>query len=177
VTLPNLISLARLLMTPTIVWLIIDGRFVLAFVIFVLAGVGDAVDGFIARTFDMRTQLGAYLDPIADKALLVSIYVSLAIAGELPGWLAVLVVSRDLLIVGAVILSWGVGRPIEIHPRLISKANTFAQIVLAAGVLADLAFPAVLTGFRDAMVIIVAVLTVASTVNYLLDWARHVARP
>ena len=81
------------------------------------------------------TELGAYLDPIADKALLVSIYVTLGFAGHLPAWLVIAVVSRDILIVGAVLLSWMLSRPMSLHPILISKANTFSQIVLAGLVL------------------------------------------
>src|SRR5208283_4357319 len=88
--LPNLITLARLLMTPLAVSMIISQRFVAAFVIFVLAGISDGVDGFIAKRFDLRTELGSYLDPLADKALLVSIYVALAVVGVLPAWIAIL---------------------------------------------------------------------------------------
>src|SRR5262249_30676988 len=83
-------------------------------------------------------ELGAYLDPIADKTLLVSIYVTLGLAGHLPVWLVIAVVSRDILIVGAVVLSWMLSRPLTMHPLLISKVNTFAQIVLAGLVLAEL---------------------------------------
>ena len=99
---PNLITLARMLMTPLAISMIVSQRFLEAFLIFVLAGVSDAVDGFIARHFNLRTELGAYLDPLADKALLISIYISLAIYGELPAWLAIMVVSRDVMILMAV---------------------------------------------------------------------------
>ena len=96
----------------------------------------------------MRSELGAYLDPIADKALLVSIYVTFAIPAQLPVWLAILVVSRDLLIIGGVVLSWMLDQPIEMRPRMISKVNTVFQIVLAAVVLADQAFPRALGWLR-----------------------------
>lgn len=175
-TIPNLITLARLLMVPMIVWAIMVGANAAAFVIFLLAGVGDGVDGFIARHFNQRSTLGAYLDPIADKALLVSIYLSLAFLQEIPPWLTVLVVSRDLLIVGGVILSWMVGTPIEVRPLNISKANTALQIILAALVLADLAFSLGLAPVREVLVIVVAVLTVASMLAYLVDWVRHMGR-
>jgi cardiolipin synthase len=175
VTLPNIITLVRLLMVPMVVWAIISEAHVTAFVIFVLAGLGDAVDGFIARTFDLRSQLGAYLDPIADKALLVSIYLSLAFSQEIPLWLVLLVVSRDLLIVGAVILAWMIATPIEIRPRIVSKVNTLAQIVLAALVLADLAFAMGLGTAREVMIWVVAMLTGASMAAYFIDWVRHMA--
>ena len=108
--------------------------------LFLAAGVSDAVDGFLAKRFGMATALGAYLDPLADKAMLVSIYVALAIVGAIPLWLVILVVSRDIMIVSAVILSWVVDKPVKLKPHLVSKVNTVAQIVLALVVLASLAF-------------------------------------
>ena len=108
--LPNLITLARMLMTPLAILMIVSQRFLPAFLIFILAGVSDAIDGFIAKNFDLRTELGAYLDPLADKALLISIYVSLAIYAGVPAWLAIIVVSRDVMIVVAVLVSWLLGQ-------------------------------------------------------------------
>ena len=91
--LPNLITIFRIFMVPLIVWLIISGQFFIAFLLFVLAGMSDGIDGFIAKRFNQTTELGAYLDPIADKLLLVSIYVSLGFGEILPPWLVILVVS------------------------------------------------------------------------------------
>ena len=173
VTIPNLISIARLLLVPLTIWLIVSDDPVTAFWIFVIAGVSDGVDGFLARQFNMRSDLGAYLDPLADKALLVSIYVTFAVLGDIPVWVTILVVSRDVLIVGAVLLSWVVGQPIEMHPRAVSKANTVAQIVLAGIVLGDLAFPVDLSVFTRTMVVVVGLLTVASMLVYVVDWLRH----
>src|SRR4030095_11156283 len=102
-----------------------------AFVLFLLAGLSDAADGYIAKRYGWRSELGAYLDPIADKALLVSIYVTLGFAGHLPAWLVSAVVSRDILIIGAFLLSWVLSRPVPIQPLLISKVNTLFQILLA----------------------------------------------
>lgn len=174
-TLPNIITLVRLLLVPTIVWAIVEGYFGAAFIIFVVAGISDGVDGFIARRYNLRSRLGAYLDPLADKALLVSIYLSLTFLAEIPLWLALIVVSRDLLIIGGVILAWVLDRPIEVRPLFISKVNTAAQIIFAALVIGDLAFAAGMTSVRDVMAIIVGVLTVASAGAYLVDWARHMA--
>lgn len=174
-TLPNLISIARLLLVPLIVWLILDGQPGWAFVFFFVAGVSDAIDGFIARTFDLRSDLGTYLDPIADKALLVSIYLTLAFVYEVPVWVAILVVSRDILIIGAVVLSWMVGEPMETNPHWISKVNTGLQIAFAAIVLGDLAFDAGLTVTRTVTAYAVGVLTVVSGTVYLVDWVRHMA--
>lgn len=172
-TIPNLITIGRLLLVPMIVWLIVTGQSAAAFVVFILAGVSDAVDGFLARTFDLHSELGSYLDPLADKALLVSIYISLAVLAEVPLWVVILVVSRDLFIVGAVVLSWMLGQPMEMRPLAISKVNTVVQIVLAAVVLGDLALGLDLAALRTILVYLVGVLTVASAAVYLVDWVRH----
>jgi cardiolipin synthase len=170
---PNSITLARILSVPVMVWAISSGEMVFAFALFVLAGLSDAVDGYLAKRLDMRSELGAYLDPIADKALIVSIYVTLGIAGAVPRPLVILVVSRDIMIVGAVILAWLLGKPIAAKPLLISKMNTGAQIAFAGLVLASLGF-----GFRtgvlfEAGIAVVAALTLLSIAAYLRDWVRH----
>src|SRR3990172_5855475 len=140
VTIPNLITLVRQVMVPATVWLLIVGYQSWAFWLFIAAGVGDALDGIIARQFGLVSRLGSFLDPLADKALLVSVYITLAILLHIPAWLAIMVVSRDLLIVAGVLLSWVLEWPVEMRPLPISKVNTLAQIILAAIVLADLAF-------------------------------------
>src|SRR5512145_515092 len=132
--------MGRILLVPVVVWAIAAGHLHIAFLLFMIAAVSDAVDGFLAKRFGMTSELGAYLDPLADKALIVSIYVSLGVTGALPRWLVILVVSRDIMIVGAVMLSWLVGNPVTVKPLLVSKLNTGAQIVLACLVLAALAF-------------------------------------
>ncbi|CAN5203261.1 CDP-alcohol phosphatidyltransferase family protein [soil metagenome] len=172
-TIPNLITIGRLVLVPLTVWLLISGKPLLAFVCFVMAGASDAIDGFLARRLDQRSDLGAYLDPLADKALLVSIYVALAMLNELPVWITILVVSRDLFIVAAVVLSWMIGQPIEVKPLAVSKINTVAQIVLAAFVLGDLALGSGLDVVRMGLIYLVAALTVASAGAYLVDWVQH----
>ena len=172
-TIPNLITIARLLIVPVVIVMILQGRWPAAFVLFVVAGVSDGIDGYIARRFDMRSEFGAYIDPIADKALLVSIYVTLAMVGAIPGWLAIVVVSRDVMIVAAVLLSWVMSRPVEIKPLLVSKLNTGAQIAFAAFALAANAFGAELAGLEDVAMLLVATLTVASAGAYLGGWLRH----
>jgi cardiolipin synthase (CMP-forming) len=172
-SIPNLITLARILLVPVVVWAIASGEMLIAFMLFLAAGVSDAVDGFLAKRFGMTSELGAFLDPLADKVLIVSIYVSLGITSAIPGWLVILVVSRDLMIVGAVILSWLVDRPVEMKPLTVSKLNTLAQILFAGLVLAAL-------GLRfDAGIAlplgmaIVAVLTLLSVGFYVAEWIRH----
>ncbi len=94
------------------------------------------VDGFLAKRFNMTSEIGALLDPLADKALLVSIYVALGVSGAIPRWIVILVVSRDIMIVGAVIVSWLLGKPVAMKPLMVSKLNTVAQVTFAALVLA-----------------------------------------
>ena len=173
--LPNLITIGRILLVPVTVWLIISGAFALAFVAFLLAGISDGVDGYIARRFNQRTELGAYLDPIADKALLVSIYVALGIGDAIPRWLVILVVSRDLMIVGAMVLSWLLGNPMPVKPLMVSKLNTVAQVAFAALVLGSLGFGFTPMPFGDILMAVVAVLTLLSVSFYLVEWTRHMS--
>lgn len=172
-TIPNLITIGRLFLVPFTIWLLISGQPSLAFWAFVLAGVSDGIDGWIARQFNQRSQLGEYLDPVADKALLVSIYIAFAVTGDLPLWLAILIVSRDLLIVGGVMLAWMLDRPVPMRPRAVSKTNTAAQIVLAAVVLASFAFTPDFAHLIAVLIVVVSVLTVASAGVYVVDWVRH----
>jgi cardiolipin synthase (CMP-forming) len=176
VNIPNSITLARIVLVPLVVWLIIDHEMFAAFLLFLLAGLSDAADGFLAKRFGWNTELGAYLDPIADKALLVSIYVTLGFAGHLPVWLVIAVVSRDILIVGAVVLSWMLSRPLRMHPLLISKANTFSQIVLAGLVLAELGLGLGLERLVRLVIWVTGTLTIVSAAAYFLAWVRHMAR-
>jgi cardiolipin synthase len=174
-SLPNLITLARLLLAPLAVSMIISQRFVEAFLIFLAAGVSDAVDGFIAKRFDLRSELGAYLDPLADKALLVSIYVTLAVVGALPPAIAILVVSRDLMILFAVLVSWLMGKPVAINPVWVSKLNTTAQIAFAAYVLGAKAWGLDPPPMQGVAVWIVAALTLASGGVYIKQWLDHMS--
>src|SRR5947207_5152542 len=126
--LPNLISLGRLLLVPLAISLILDGNYWAAFWVFVVAGVSDALDGFIAKRFNRRTRLGALLDPLADKVLLVSVYVTLGVAGQIWAWLVVLVVFRDVMIVGGFLLIQALATlPRPLQPLLVSKLNTGVQ--------------------------------------------------
>lgn len=162
-------------MVPVVVWAIASNTMWFAFVLFLVAGVSDAVDGFLAKRFNMTTELGAYLDPLADKALIVSIYLTLGINGDIPRWLVILVVSRDIMIVGAVIVSWLFGKPVPMKPLMVSKLNTVAQVGFAALVLGALGF-----GFEPApydviLMVSVTVLTLLSVSLYLVEWTRHMS--
>jgi cardiolipin synthase (CMP-forming) len=169
----NLITLARILMVPIAVWSLITGQYVLAFTIFIAAGVSDGVDGFLARRLQIKTELGAYLDPLADKALLVSIYMVLAILELIPVWLAIAVATRDILIVAAVILSRLLEKPVEMKPLMISKANTVAQIAFAGLILGLLALNQRHETLAMFGAIVVAGFTFASGAVYMRDWMVH----
>ena len=171
--LPNLITVARILMVPVIVWAIAQRQMQIAFLLFLAAGVSDAVDGFLAKRLGMASELGAHLDPLADKALIVSIYVAFAITEAVPGWLVILVVSRDILIVGGVMFAWFLDRPMKVKPLLVSKLNTAAQIVFACLVLASLAFRFDVDGLRTVLMWTVAALTLISVGFYVREWWRH----
>jgi cardiolipin synthase len=175
VTIPNLISILRLLLVPAVVLAMLQSYWGWAFAGFVVAGVSDGVDGFVARHFNQRSRLGSYLDPMADKLLLVSVFVVLGIGGQLPLWLVVAVVSRDGLIVCAVLLSSVMGTPVEMKPLMVSKANTAVQILLAGEVLAELAFGFDLGPLRRGLVLLCGLLTVASAAAYLVAWLRHMS--
>lgn len=170
--LPNALSLGRLLAVPVIVWLLLQEAYVGAFVVFVLAGVSDAVDGYLAKQFGMDTEIGRFLDPIADKTLLVSIYITLGYQEILPVWLVILVVSRDLLIVGGALLAYTMSQPMRPTPLFISKINTVLQISLAATVLGDVAFRVGLEALATALIYAVAATTALSGARYLVNWVR-----
>jgi len=169
--LPNLITLARLLSVPLAIWLILDERYGAAFWVFVGAGLSDALDGYIAKRFDRRTRLGAMLDPAADKALLIGVYVTLGLAGQLPGWLVILVVVRDVLIVVCFVLIQTTAAPKRFDPLTISKVNTLVQLSLVGFVLAQgLGIEA--EPVKWLLIAAAAATTVLSGLSYLVRWAR-----
>jgi cardiolipin synthase len=163
-----MITLARLLAVPVTIWLILNNFILTAFWLFVTAGVSDAIDGYLAKRWDQVTEFGKYLDPVADKALLASIYITLGVQGHLESWLVIMVVFRDVMIVGAVILYQTMIRGLEMDPLFISKVNTVAQIVLAALVLGSIGFDVDTRLFSEMMIGIVAVTTLISGLSYVV---------
>jgi cardiolipin synthase (CMP-forming) len=175
-SIPNLITIARILLVPIVVWAIGSGEMLAAFLLFLVAGISDAVDGFIAKRFNMTSEIGAYLDPLADKALIVSIYVALGITEAIPRWLVILVVSRDIMIIGGVMLSWLVGNPVAVKPLLVSKLNTVAQIVFACLVLGALGFNFDARTPEMLLMGLVGVLTLLSIGFYVREWVHHMSQ-
>jgi cardiolipin synthase (CMP-forming) len=162
-------------MVIPLIWLIATDRVHAAFWLLVVAGMSDLLDGYIAKNFNARTELGAYLDPIADKTLLDGIYVALALAGWLPPWLAVLVVGRDVLIVLGVVLIQRRNPVFRAQPLLIGKVNTFAQLSLAACTLAHAGGVIDLGTLVTVLIVAVALTTVLSGAGYAGQAVRVLA--
>ncbi len=167
---PNLITIARIFAVPILVWLVIRGSMSAAFWVFFAAGLSDALDGFIAKRYGFVTKLGSYLDPIADKALLVSAYITLGQAGHVSTWLVILVVFRDVLIIGGTLLFHLLDRPVEMQPLFISKLNTLVQILLVALLLGNLGVGIPDFGILPLLTIFVGLTTVLSGLAYLGQW-------
>jgi cardiolipin synthase len=132
INIPNALTLFRLLLTPLFVILLIRNQLMPALVVFFLAGISDGLDGLIARCFDQRTVIGAYLDPVADKVLLMSSYVCLGVLSIIPAWLAVIVLSRDILIVIGIAMLTLTEKKYRIQPSRISKCTTALQLLTVA---------------------------------------------
>ena len=176
--LPNLITISRLLLTPYIVWLLLIESYFLGFIFFLLSGISDALDGFLAKRFNQKTLLGSYLDPIADKFLIVSAIVLLGYNGYVPIWLIIIIVSRDIAIFGAVIISWMLGTNLRIEPLIISKINTFLQlfyIVMTFAVILNNEFlTELILSIHDVTTYLIAVSTILSWLFYLRVWLINV---
>lgn len=171
--LANLITVLRLLMVPPLMWLIVTDRVWAAFWVFMAAGLSDALDGYIAKTFNQSTDLGAILDPLADKALLDGIYIALALSSHLPIWLALLVVGRDIMIVAGVILIRRRDPVFRVRPLMTGKLNTFTQIVLAAMALAIWADIVDVSHLLQPMIGLVAAMTLISGGSYVVQALRN----
>ena len=172
----NIITVIRLLFTPIIIWLIFSSYYYLGLIFFVLSGLSDALDGFIAKEFNQRTILGSYLDPVADKTLIVSSILALGYMGAIPSWLIILIVSRDLAILGAVIISWLVERSLKIEPIVSSKINTFLQIFYIGLILLSLSSKEEIIYLNIFILptfsILIALSTLTSWFSYLILWLR-----
>lgn len=174
--LPNFLTIIRMLLVPVMVWLIIDGQFRPALAVFGLAALTDALDGWLARQLGLQTAVGAHLDPLADKLLLVTCYAVLGIFKLVPAWLVIAVISRDVLIVGGLMLSWFMNNPLQVRPLLVSKANTLGQILYLVLALAEPAFDSVKPWILEVSAYGVAALTGISGFAYLRTWFDHMGR-
>jgi len=177
VNIPNLLTLLRILLVPVFVILLIQGQFLKAILVFVLAGLTDALDGFLARVLHQKTDLGLYLDPLADKALIVTSFVTLSVMGLIPPWLSVLVISRDFIILLGISVMTLMSIPFEIKPAAVSKVTTALQLltVFVVLVLSYLQGPE-----QDGRVYflfwLTGALTVISGLNYIMRGLRFVSQ-
>jgi cardiolipin synthase len=138
---PNLLTLLRIILVPVIVILLIQGEFFKALVVFVLAGLTDSLDGVMARILHQQTAVGAYLDPIADKALLASSFITLSVLHVIPGWLTVIVISRDFIILLGILVLSIMSIELKIKPFFISKITTALQLITVLAALAGRSLP------------------------------------
>jgi cardiolipin synthase (CMP-forming) len=168
--LPNIITLARIALVPVLILLLKDQDYAAGLIVFVIAGASDALDGYLAKRLNVQSRLGAILDPVADKLLLVSAYVMLTVLGHIPFWLVLVVVFRDLLIVGGYMLYTSHAGPVKMRPSILSKLNTLMQIALATLVLAQQAAGLDWPLTIHVLVVAVLVTTVVSGAHYLWSW-------
>ena len=167
---PNLITVLRIVAAPLLILLLKYGNYELALLLFLIAGISDGLDGYIAKRFNVQSQFGAILDPVADKILLVSCFVMLTLLGHLPFWLLVIVLFRDLLIVGGYLVLVMLKVTVQMAPSVVSKLNTVCQICLVGLVLAELAGWVALGGAVDLLIVVVAITSVISGVHYVWVW-------
>jgi cardiolipin synthase len=166
-TIPNLLTILRILLTPLLVILLLEERLNAALFVFVVAGITDGLDGLIARLYKQKSRLGAFLDPLADKLLLVTTYLLMAFQNLVPSWLSVIIISRDLLLVVGVSVLFMQDLPFEIRPTLISKLTTCAQIITAiVSMASELAAPHPF--LKEVLFQVTAAVTIVSWGQYLV---------
>lgn len=180
-TIPNLLSVLRMGLVPLFIIAVLDGEPLKALILFLVAGVTDALDGFIARFANQQSLLGAYLDPIADKLLLTSAYVSLTIPSlnhgvQIPIWITVLVIARDVLIVVMALILYLAAGIRRFPPSILSKINTAAQVIAVMLVLISPLLPD-LEPVATTLLYAVAVLTVSSGIDYVIRYSRSSSQP
>lgn len=173
---PNCISIFRIVFVIPIIYLLLIEQYTVALFMFLIAGVSDGLDGFLAKRYGWESPLGSVLDPIADKLLLVSTYFALCWLGQIPVWLVMVVIARDVIIVmGAFSFYFLVGR-YDMAPSWLSKINTCAQILLGLVIVASLGFIPISTGVVEGLIVLVFITTLLSGADYMLTWGLRAWR-
>ncbi len=172
---PNLITLVRLFAVPIIIWLIINNNLWLAFCLTVLAAISDALDGIIAKRFNCVTKFGAFLDPIADKVLLVCLFIVLGKQGYIATWIVILIVFREVLIVGGALMYHKISHSLEMAPLKISKINTAAQFSFVVGVLGIEGYGYDVDGPKLILQYTMVLTTILSGGAYVYLWLRKIS--
>lgn len=174
---PNILSLVRMLFIPLILWLILSDYFLLSAIAVTLVGLTDYLDGYIARRYNYESLIGFYLDSIADKMFIISIYLILGFKFLLPLNLIMLIIFREILILGSYLFGFALAIKHNIRPIFVSKLNTFFQILLIIFVcLASLTqneLP-IINIIKDLLIAIVALTTIASSLIYIIVWTKAV---
>ena len=170
-TIPNIITMFRIATVPVLILLLHEQNYGWAFLVFLISGISDGLDGFIAKRFDMASELGAILDPLADKALIFSSYLMLMILGDLPFWLFLTVVFRDVLILVGSLIYVAFNGQVKMAPSYLSKLNTFTQIFLVVAILGQKTFGLDYTSFTDYLIYATFITTILSGVHYVWVWA------
>ncbi len=171
---PNIITAGRFLLVPPTLLLLLDERYLWALALFAVAGLSDALDGFLAKHYGWSSRLGAIMDPLADKLLLDSVFITLAWLGDLPVWLVAAIIVRDLIIVGGAVAYHFLIGSYEMAPSIISKLTTFSQIVLVLVVLAAYGgLIALSEPLLNGLEVVVLALTVVSGASYVWSWGRR----
>ncbi len=169
-TIPNIITMFRIATVPILIILLHEHEYGWAFLVFLISGISDGLDGFIAKHFNMGSELGAILDPLADKALIFSSYLMLMILGDLPFWLFLTVLFRDVLILVGSLLYVAFNGQIKMAPSYLSKLNTFTQLLLVVTILAQRSFGLEYDTFTEYLIYATFITTILSGVHYFWVW-------
>ena len=176
--LPNFISIYRLVTIPFVAWFLIEELYAYAFIFTLLIAVSDFLDGLIARYFRVESELGSYLDAIADKAFVISIFVVIGNLKLLPAFIIIVIISRDIIIMGSFAVTFLVGKKIDVKPTIISKFNTFFQFCLVmTTMLTNIdGYDKFIVELRlhDLLIFIVLICTLISLLNYIIYWIKNI---
>ena len=170
---PNILCILRMLLTVPVAWMILAGNYAAALVLFFVAGFTDGLDGYLAKRFSWQTELGGFLDPLADKLLMFSAFVTLWVVGAVPLWLLSAVVGRDLVIIAGAITYRLARGPFEASPTRLSKLNSALQLLFVLLSLVRLAAGVPSAGALAARAWVVLATTLASGVDYIVSWTRR----
>lgn len=170
---PNALTIIRLILIMPFLFFLYHRDYALAFYLYLLAGFSDGLDGWLARHFNWMSPLGSFIDPLADKLLVVSSFIALALIGSLPWWLVILVLLRDITIsIGVLAWYWFIQRALDFEPSLLSKINTTLQLVLVTLCLFQLAFFSLPSYYVNTLIVLTTITTSITYVNYVWVWGK-----
>ncbi len=171
---PNILTVFRILLTAPIVYALLTHHYTWAFYVLLVAGITDSIDGFLARHYHWSSRLGSALDPLADKILMVSVFLTLAYLEQVPLWFLGMVILREIVLVTGTIILRLVAGPYEIHPIWISKVNTFLQIVLTFLLCFNLSYPVIAANWLSYLMYLVFTTTLISMLAYMWIWSGQI---